>query len=192
MVAHVFHDVTYRYRLVGLDPKGEVVDLAHIPVNVREILIHLGGIGVVAEETPHTGLAVAYGAEIHRAVGLAEAEVGVRALIISLLLGEGNGVSAVHAVSAISHIEAELLVDLLGLWEFLDTAGVGIGADAVVRNSHRDPDGSLVALTLSDYLHDPGLILIADGERLTSAAVAIFLDQFVDAGDCLTGGGYSL
>ena len=68
----------------------------------------------------------------------------------------------------------------------MDAAGVGVGADAVVGNSPGDPDGALVPLPFSNYLHDPGFILVTDGERFTGAAVSVFLNQVVDAGDCLT------
>ena len=164
VVAHVVHYVADRNFLFRLDPEGKMVNLGHISINIRQIAVYLSGVVVVAVETPHTGLAVADGAEVHRAIGLAETEVGVRTVIVTLLLGEGYDVGAIHAITFVSHEESELLVDLLGLRELLDTAGVGLGANAVVRNPHGDPDGALVALAFADDLHDPSLVLVTDGE----------------------------
>ena len=192
MVSHVLHDVTDRDGLDGLDPEGKVVDLAHVAVDVREIFVNLSGVVVMAVEAPDSGLAVADGAEIHGAIGLTEAEFSVWAIVISFLLGEGDSVGAVQAIAIVGDKVTELLVNLLGLGELLDAAGVGVGADAIVGDSPCDPDGALVSLAFSDYLHYPSLVLVADSEGLAGAVVAIFLDQLMDAVDSLTGCGNPL
>ena len=140
----------------------------------------------MAEEAPDAGLAVADGAEIERAVGLAEAEVRVGTVVPAHFPGEGDDIGAVHAF-ALDDAEALLLVDLFRLRELPDAAGIGIGRDAVVRDAARHPHGALAAGALADEFHDPGLLRVADGEGFAGGAVAVFLHEVMHHLDGLPG-----
>ena len=77
--------------------------VAHVmlAVDVGQVLVHLGRIAVVAEETPHAGVGIAYLGERDRAIGIAETEVLILAAEVALVSRKGNHILGVHAVVGI-------------------------------------------------------------------------------------------
>ena len=194
MVAHIVLDVAVADGSIGLDPERQSVVLGQIAVKEGQVAVHNLCFVVMAEEAPNAGLAVADGAEVQRAVSLAEAEVLVRAVIITLLACKRDDIGRIHAL-ALYNAETTFFVglaDLCNLGELADTAGIGIGGNAVVRKAHGNPNGTLVIGTLADELHDPGLVLVAYGEGLAGVAVSIFLDKVMHNLDGLPGGSCAL
>ncbi len=125
-----------------------------VPVQERQVFIHHLRIIVVSIEAPHAGLAVADGAPVQRTIGLAEAEIGVRTLVVAHLAGEGDDIGAIHGLAVRGNAEAQFLIGLLRLGELADAA------DAVVGYAAGHPYRTLAAGTLADEFHDPGLVLV--------------------------------
>ena len=77
MITHVAHNIPDREFRVGFDPKREMIDLIELAVQVGEIFVHLGRVGVMPEETPDTGVALPDSEERNRAVCVPKTEIGV-------------------------------------------------------------------------------------------------------------------
>ena len=149
---------------------------------IVRIPVHVVGHG--AEEGPHAGFAGAHGPEIEGCIGVAEAEIGVRTVVISHLAGERNHVGRVEAVFGIV------------LRKGGDAGLVGVGRDIAVGNAAGHPYDALpgvaalavVLETLADQLHDPRLVGIGDRERFAARRIAVGVGQVNDYADRLAGG----
>ena len=151
--------------MIGLDVEGQVVVLAIVAIDVRQVLVHLCLVVVVTEEAPHAGIGIAHLREGDRAIGIAEAEVLVLTTEVAFLTGEGDDVLGVKAVLRV--LEGELA----------DAGEVGMGRDAIVWDADCHPHGTLHAWALAHDLEDPRLVLVAHGDGLTRAVVAILLQE---------------
>ena len=165
--------------------------LGQVAVQEGKVAVHHRRVIVVAEETPDTGLAVADGAEIQGPVSFAEAEIRIRAVVVAHFPCEGNHVGRIHTL--VRHdAEAQFLIGFARLWELADAAGVGVGGNAIVRHAAGHPYGPFAAGALADDFHDPGLLLVADGEGFPGRAIPILPDQLVHDSDGLPGRGRTL
>ena len=181
VVAHAVEDRFGRHLRAGLHPQRHAVVLvvAHRVVGVS---VHVVGHG--AEEGPHAGFAGAHGAEVERRIGVAEAEIGVRAVVVTHLTGERDHVRGVEAVLGIV------------LREGGDAGLVGVGRDIAVGNAARHPDDAFAGVpalfvelaALADQLHDPRLVRVGDRERLAARRIAVGVGQLGDHADGLAGG----
>ena len=90
-----------------------------------------------------------------------EREVCILTLEETLLAGKGDDVFRVKPILLV------LEVDLL------DPGLIGMRGDGVIGDAGSYPYSTLLALTLTDHLHEPHLILICNGEGLTGTAVAV-------------------
>ena len=181
VVAHAVEDCFGRHLRAGFHPQRHAVVLvvAHRVVGVS---VHVVGHG--AEEGPHAGFAGAHGAEVERRIGVAEAEIGVRAVVVTHLTGERDHVRGVEAVLGIV------------LREGGDTGLVGVGRDIAVGNAACHPDDAFAGVpalfvelaALADQLHDPRLVRVGDRERLAARRIAVGVGQLGDHADGLAGG----
>ena len=181
VVAHAVEERLGRHLRAGLDPQRHAVVLvvAHRVVGVS---VHVVGHG--AEEGPHAGFAGAHAAEVERRVGVREAEIGVRAVVVTHFTGERDHVRGVEAVLGIV------------LREGGDAGLVGVGRDVAVGNAAGHPDDAFAGVaalavvleTLADQLHDPRLVGVGDRERLAARRVAVGVGQLGDHADGLTCG----
>ena len=140
-------------------------------------------VGEDVEGAPDAGVAAADRAEIGRAIGLLEAEFLVGTVEITLAAGEGDDILRIQAVVGIVQGEGA------------DAGLVGVGADGPVRHAEGHPHDALVDIDavphvhpLADEFHDPGLVLVGDGEGLAFGGIAVFVRQVHDDGNRLPGG----
>ena len=139
-------------------------------------------VGEDVEGAPGTGVTAADGAEVDRIVGFLEAELAVQALEIAFPAGEGNHVGGVQAVVGV--VQGELA----------DTGLVGMGADGAVRDADSHPHDSLLGIhavfdvhALADEFHDPGLVLVGDGEGFALGGVTVGVGKVHDDVDGFPG-----
>ena len=95
----------------------------------------------MAEETPHTGIGVAYILEVDGTIGITEGEVLVLAFIKAPLFRKTDDIGGIDAF----HLRAVDLLEVLatdaGVFAFLfqrelpNAAKVGMGADAIIRDT---------------------------------------------------------
>ena len=150
MVAHVVLEVGEGQRSLRLDPERECLPLgAH---NVGQVFVHLGFVGVVAEERPHTAVAAAGGADVEHTVGFREVEVFIFPAEIAFLAGEGDHVFGIERFGVFER-------------EFMDSREVGVTADAVVGDAAGYPYRTFLVFSLADELHDPCFVGVGDAER---------------------------
>ena len=142
---------------------------------------------MVAEEAPYAGFAGTDFTEIHRTVGLAEAEILVGTGEIPHFAGKTDTIGRIHRFSIGRYVKAQFFIYFPGLGELLDAAGVGVGGYAVVRDAAGHPDGALSAFALADELHNPGFLLVADGEGFSCLIIAIFVHQLIHHGNGFAG-----
>ena len=145
-----------------------------LAVDVGQVLVHLGLVIVVAEETPHACIGIAYRREGDRTIGIAETEVLILAVEIAFLARKGNDVLGVQAVLGV--IQGKLAY----------AGEIGMGTDAVVGDAYGYPHCAFHARPLADNLENPGLVLVAHGNRLARAAVAVLLQEVGHDDDGLT------
>ena len=164
----------------GFHPEGHPV--GHVVSHcIVRVLIHVVRYG--AEERPHAGIASAHRAEIGRSVGIAEAELLVRAVEIALFTGEGDHVGSVEAVLGIVERESR------------DARLVGVCRNVSVGNAASYPDDALAGVVtlgielaaLADQLHDPGFVLVGDREGFAARSVAVGVGQIHDDPDRFAG-----
>ena len=153
---------------------------AIVAIDVRQVLVHLCGVVVVAKEAPHTGIGVAHLREGDGAIGIAEAEVLVLATEVAFLAGKGDDVFRIEAVLRV--FERELT----------DAREVGMRRDAIVGDAHSHPHSALHAWALAHDFENPSLVLVAHGDGLARAVVAIFLQEVGHDDDGLTSCGSTL
>ena len=90
MVAHIIHDITNRHLFIRFDIKWKMITYIKLAVDVRQILIDLLGIIMVAEETPHTSIGIADLFKIYRTVGFTETEVFIFSIEMTFLTSKGD------------------------------------------------------------------------------------------------------
>ena len=135
------------------------------------------------EGAPNAGVAAAHGAKICRAVGLLEAEFFVQALEITFAAGKGDNIRSIEAVLRV--LEGE----------FADAGLVGMGADGAVRHAHGHPNDALLRVhavahvgALADELHNPGFVLVGDGEGFSLGGITVLVGQVHNYVNGLAGG----
>ena len=194
----VAHHVGHRFHgnlLPGIDEEGQVAVQVVAHRVVQEVGSVLGNgfsVGIIVREpaagkdvegTPDACVTTADGAEIRRTVRFLEAERLVGSVEIAFAAGKSDDVLRIEAVVGILQGEGA------------DAGLVGVGADRPVRHAEGHPDDALVridsvpdARPLADEFHDPGLVLVGDGEGLALGGVAVFIGQVHDDGDGFPGG----
>ena len=147
------------------------------------IIVREPAAGKDVEGTPDAGVTTADGAEIRRTVRFLEAERLVGSVEIAFAAGKSDDILRIEAVVGILQGEGA------------DAGLVGVGADRPVRHAEGHPDDALVridsvpdARPLADEFHDPGLVLVGDGEGLAFGGIAVFIRQVHDDGNGLPGG----
>ena len=184
VVAHDIGHFLYAHLLARIHEQREVAlqVVAHHVVQIGKGIAR-DGVAVLVierepalredvESAPGTGVAAADRAKIGRIIGLLEAELAVQAVEVALATGKRNNVRSVEAIVGIVH------------GELADTGLVGMRANGAVRHAAGHPDDALVhvdavahAHALADEFHDPGLVLIGNGEGFPLRGVAVFIGQ---------------
>ena len=195
MVAHGVGQILHAHLVVGLHKEGNPVfqviaqGVIHIGVGIfRQDATAFLGIGepAVAQEVigaPDAGVAGTGGFKIPRGIGFGKVEVLVFPLEIAFLAGKGNDVLGIEAVLRVVQRE------------FPDAGLVGMSADVAVRNAAGHPYDTLVHVdavadvhAFPNQIHDPGFVLVRDGESLPLGGIAVFVGQVHDDLNGLAGG----
>ena len=195
MLLHDLGQILHAHLVVGLHKEGNPVfqviaqGVIHIGVGIfRQDAAAFFRIGkpAVAQEVigaPDAGVAGTGGFKIPRGIGFGKVEILVFPLEIAFLAGKGNHVLGIEAVLRIVQRE------------FPDAGLVGMGADVAVRNAAGHPYDTLVHVdavadvhAFPDQIHDPGFVLVRDGESLPLGGIAVFVGQVHDDLDGLAGG----
>ena len=170
--------------LAGIHEQWQV-SVKVVAQHVVQVVVGIAGDGVavlvvegepaVGEDVisgPDTGIAATDRAKIHGAVGFFEAELTVQTVEIALAAGEGNDVGSIETVVGV--IEGELA----------DACLIGVGADGTVGDAHGHPHDALLGIhpvldvhALADEFHDPGLVLVRDGESFSFGGIAVGVGQ---------------
>ena len=152
VVAHVRLKVLHAEFLVWDNPKWHVFRVLVFSNGPRQPAAH---VLVVVEKAPHARLAPSASGEIGESVCVFPREVLVCAFIPTFLAREADNILAVKHLGLI-------------LREHANTALVGMAANGIVWHANGDPYHLLLFVaTAAHHFHDPSLVGIADGKRLS-------------------------
>ena len=158
-------DVAHSNRLVGDNPHGQRLHIAHgqLALDIGQVAVHARG--QMAVDGPDAGVTQTPTAESGRIVGVTEAEFSVLALEVASLAGKTDAVGR------------NLHVGRVGQVHPADAALVGMCHHSIVRNTHGNPHDALAARPAARHLEHPRLIGVAHRERLARAAEAVLLGK---------------
>src|SRR5699024_2927747 len=126
-----------------------------LPFDVRKIILSV--ISEPIEKAPYARFTKPAGAEIQRRVSLGKTEILVNPAKIPLLAGKRHDMRRIQAIFLVSHVKP------------VNTRLIGMGRDAIIRNTHSHPHRSADTGSLANHLHYPNLIRVCNSERLPSA-----------------------
>ena len=160
MITHGGHHFFQRHGVSGLHVEWHHFRRTDVfAVHKGYILLHARGKAV--EETPNAGFAETLRTEVGRRIGFRERELGIAAFEITFRTGERDHVFGVHHILFVLQIEA------------VNTALVGVRADAVVGDAHSHPHSAFGRVAFTDHFEDPSLVGVGNRERFALRCVTM-------------------